>query len=717
MRTELARWFAPADGDEAHRPRALLVAALALALGFESSVRGWIGLALVAVLVAVLVVAFAAWVSSSRGGELLARLALSALWALLATAMGLASWSSVAPTPLMLSVPLTAFVGLRARAAWLASSVAALAPILLTPGGEAAFLAAGVMATAAAAQLQRGRSRAIEAALDLERRLRRQAEETVAIRVEASQQLLANVSHEMRTPLHGLAGLIELVLASRLPSTDRRRLEWARNTAELMKSLVDDLLDFDRIEQGRLVLRPQVFEVPVVVEEVVQLVRPRALSKRLHFAVSIDSQVPQRVIGDPRRLRQILLNLTSNAVKFTLSGGVSLQVALRPGGPSASGPLMVRFEVKDTGKGLAPYELARLFERYQRGSHLSERSLPSTGLGLAICRDLAEAMGGDVGVAANPEGGSVFWLDLPLAAAEGAASTTRPLAVELLPPPSHPLRAVLVEDDPVSRELAVAQLEVLGFETRSFERAEEALVELGSGSFDLLVLDVELPGMSGTEAVGRLRSRERLAPEQAPLRILAVTGRVLAEEHAELLAAGVDRCLTKPASLPAVREALEELLGFGLGSASSDGAKTESSDGPETWVPPRRAALETSETPVLDPERIADLKDLGARVQQPVLASLADGLRSRVPGLLDEIERSFESGDLARAKRLAHTIGGTAANIGAVRLAIAARALEARASRGPAVAGRGADGELARARLFLEDALEALDRLERPSRS
>lgn len=660
--------------------------ASALAVGFmivafDAAVRGRVDAAVLAVACAAIVLAMAESPITGLPARVRDALSLAFFWTAATVDLGIAVAERRPIHPALLALPVAAFAGRRPWRAWMWAglSLASVAAVSLlgdrTEGVIRAaleipgllLLGSCVVVIALAGSLLQARAALLERRLEGESAERSRAEAlAVSIREERGRQV-ADVSHEMRTPLHGVIGLLELVLRSELPVAERRQLEWALNSAESLLSLLDDLLDLDRIGQGRFRLRSRPFALHELVEGVERILAPRARSKGLSFETVMATDAPRFVVGDDRRLRQVLLNLAGNAVKFTRRGGVQLVVIATPESDERS---RLRFEVLDTGPGLSALDSRKLFERYSRGSQISDRHHPSSGLGLSISRELSQAMGGELGAEERPSGGSRFWLEIALGVATAAEADTTSARLHLsgdegeAPREATRRRILVVEDDPIVRELTLAQLRVLGCAAEAVSRGEEALERLAAQPFDAVLMDLEIEGIDGLETTKRLRALERGERHTV---VLALSGRGFPEEQAACLEAGMDECLRKPTSLAQLEKALDEWLG--------------PSATPEAAAAPEVERVEERE-PRLDPVRLDDLASLGRRTGTPLLRPLVESFEGRSRDLADGLAQAIAAGDAARIKTVAHTLAGVAANLGAVRVARLGRALEAAARAG-----------------------------------
>lgn len=401
-----------------------------------------------------------------------------------------------------------------------------------------ALLAALALGAAAGAYRLRLRRRY---ALQLAEQGQRMAERAS----EAKSRFLANLGHELRTPMTGVLGMTELLLSSALPPPQRGRVEAIARAGRHLLRLVNDALDLARIEAGKLSLNLEPFDPGALLYEVDALLGPLARGKALNLRCALPAELPRRVKGDVYRIRQILLNLGGNAIKFTERGEVVL-------GAEAAGPDRLRFTVTDSGAGLAADEIERVFGRFEQGRSGRTGALGS-GLGLAICRELVEAMSGRIGVDSQPGRGSVFWVELPLPVAAALAATEQDPPV-VAPRGSTAWRLLLVEDDPTVAEVIRGLLEARGHQVVWAAHSLEALARLESDRFDLALVDLDLPGLSGIELAELLRAQGRRLP------LLAITARADAQAQVEAGAAGMDGFLRKPLTGDMLSEAIETTI-------------------------------------------------------------------------------------------------------------------------------------------------------------
>jgi signal transduction histidine kinase/ActR/RegA family two-component response regulator len=369
---------------------------------------------------------------------------------------------------------------------------------------------------------------------------------------QAKSEFLAKMSHEIRTPLNGVIAAADLMAATQLNDEQRELLDTLRLSAKTLLGIINDILDFSKIEAGRMVLETLPFTPTVLVEEVVSIMAPAAHSKGLTVRTELSSSLPHSVAGDPLRLRQILLNFVGNAIKFTACGEVVIRaMRLKKG----EGQLAwLRFEVQDTGVGIPPEKQAGIFDAFTQADSSVTRQYGGTGLGLAICKRLVELMGGQIGVYSQPGQGSCFWFEVPLPVIQENApeeTTAQPSGSALNSHELDGVRVLLVEDNPVNQKVAIRMLQKLGCVVELAENGQQALEKLERASYDIVLMDMQMPVMDGLTATRLLRQREQQTGHHQV--VIALTANAMQTDRELCLEAGMDDYLSKPLTLDALQ--------------------------------------------------------------------------------------------------------------------------------------------------------------------
>ncbi|MNK13886.1 Sensory/regulatory protein RpfC [compost metagenome] len=369
---------------------------------------------------------------------------------------------------------------------------------------------------------------------------------------QAKSEFLANMSHELRTPLTSVIGFSGLLQGSdALPAQERVYVERIATASEALLGVINDILDYSKLEANAIEMDPEPFQVAALVDGAAAIVEGQCVAKGLSLKVVVDAAMPEVLTGDAGRLRQVMLNFLSNAVKFTGRGGVTLRVG---GAPDAEGRWRLRVAVTDTGIGIPAEKVGLLFERFSQADASTTRVYGGTGLGLAISRRLIEIMGGEIGVDSQPGEGATFWFETPLA--QGGALGRLASGDEDMAAPGGVAdgRILMADDAPGNRELVSAILRGLGLEIDTVCDGAEAVQAMQTGAYDLVLMDVHMPVMDGLAATREIRRMQAGTGRRTP--ILALTANVQADQVARCLEAGMDGHLAKPIQIPELAGAL-----------------------------------------------------------------------------------------------------------------------------------------------------------------
>ena len=483
---------------------------------------------------------------------------------------------------------------------------------------------------------------------------------------QAKSEFLAAMSHEIRTPMNGILGMLRIVGDSALSDDQRSRLAVIQSSSQTLLGILNDILDYSKIETGEIVLEPRDFDLRQLVEDILALLRFRATEKGLGLETKIAGDVPDFIKGDSGKLSQILLNLIGNGLKFTEQGRVALTIEKRR--ETADGEITLHFEVEDTGPGISGAEQQRVFEPFYQADPRNSRRHGGTGLGLAISRRLVEAMGGTLSVSSEPGRGSRFSFDARMDEGDGHAITRARFEL----PTSHPelgvLSVLVVEDNEINAIVVEGFLDHMGHEVTVVGTGEAAVQAVQDRPIDVVLMDISLPGMDGVEATRRIRNLDRPALEELP--IIAMSAHVFQNEIAHVLDAGMDAFVGKPVSPERLAEALGQVV-----LRRRRGV-----------VVPVEHALEDGRHVVLNPGVLDDdYMILGPDKTGRMVDAFFDGAVRKV----EQLSNAVAGEDWSTVAYIAHNLKGSAASLGL-------SALESRAHRLEICAKKEGGSEIAR---------------------
>ena len=472
----------------------------------------------------------------------------------------------------------------------------------------------------------------------------------------AKSEFLAIASHELRTPMNGVLGMASLLMRSDMTDEQRERVKTIEDSGKALLGLLNEILDVSKIESGKLEMETAEFALREMVHGVGSLLGAKAQQVGLDFTTTIHPEVPDILVGDQTRVRQVLLNIVGNAIKFTRNGGISVTVSCTGLNPPAA---QLRFDVADTGIGIDENDKLRIFEKFTQADSSTTRQFGGTGLGLAICKELVHLMGGEISVESTVGKGSRFWFELEFEIGDQSAANSHasPTAEIQFKRKLRPLKVLVAEDNSVNQEIAKFTLLDAGHSVDIVSNGLEAVAAVQDTAYDIVLMDAHMPHMDGMTATKKIRE---LRSPLSDIPIISLTADAMVGDRERFLEAGMNDYISKPFDV----DNLLNTMAYHVGEARVP--------------PPKPASLNTGIVPLQTQASEFDESESGLapeiseslRQKKPDLWNrLVDIFLTETPHSLNTLQNAIIDGDFTKARMAAHTIKSSSANMGALKLA------------------------------------------------
>ncbi|WP_330959416.1 PAS domain S-box protein [Photobacterium sp. 53610] len=495
-------------------------------------------------------------------------------------------------------------------------------------------------------------------------RARREAEKAN----EAKSRFLASMSHEIRTPMNGVLGILDILQGETLSAHQKSLVQTAHESGKHLVAIINDILDFSKMEANNLVLNHEPFHIQQVFHQVIELMTPLAEKHHLTLSLTLPPEANNFAQGDAGRIRQILLNLIHNAIKFTPQGGIRVEVSLTKTALNTKAGWLLNCHVIDSGIGIAPEAQESLFDEFTMSDQGYTRATEGTGLGLAICNRLIQLMGGELGLSSTLQTGSDFYFSIPLAIASQDA--THPLSQKQLPILRAGMKILVTEDNAANRLVIGHMLKTAGIETDMVTSGEQAILAVQQRHYDLIFMDISMPGMDGMEATQRIRA---LSPENQSLPIIALTAHTLTGDRERFLSAGMTDYLSKPIHKAQLLDCLSKWVK--PVSHSNERRCTvpcQSIDEAETFCA-NKDEIPLSLYPLVDPTTIHQLIEDTSFEDTDMLVELyLEDSQNRIA----TIRKAIEDNNPDQLQFETHALASSAGSYGNIRLSMLARRIE-----------------------------------------